>query len=348
MSKHTSPLPKPASLSKANWLALQPSDIQDKWLESLTLKELLELEYAWEFWGRPEQQIPDGNWYIWLILAGRGFGKTRTLAETVLEWIRQGFEYINLAGRTSGDLRKTVIHGESGIIAKAPKDLKPKYIENAKELRWPDGRVSYCFTADEPEGGRGAQSEKLALDEIAAWPNKLLFDNLEMGLRIGKCPQMIACTTGKRNNKILKSIRARSESDSDVVITRGSTYDNQANLSPKFVSQMHSTWEGTEKGKEELYGDCLDELSGVLWTEELLRETRVEAPPRIKRTVIGCDPSISTSDRSDEKGIVVVGLGEDDHLYVLEDLSIKAPPKIWVERLVLAYNSVPRSSSVLL
>lgn len=252
----------------------------------------------------------------------------------MLEWIRQGYEYVNLAGRTSGDLRKTVIHGESGIIRKAPKDLKPKYIENAKELRWPDGRVSLCFTSDEPEGGRGAQSEKLALDEVAAWPNKLLFDNLEMGCRIGDNPQIIACTTGKRNNKILRSLKTRH----DVVVTRGSTYDNQANLSPRFVQQMHSTWEGTEKGKEELYGDCLDELSGVLWTEELLNETRVQFAPKMKRVVIGCDPSISTSDRSDEKGIVVVGLGEDDHIYILEDLSIKAPPKVWVKRLVLAYK----------
>jgi phage terminase large subunit-like protein len=299
--------------------------------------ELEQLPYEWEFWGRPEQHAPPGDWFIWLVLAGRGWGKTRTGAEWVIEQIKAGYERVNLASRTSNDIRKTMIFGESGIIAKAPPDLKPRYVVSLKELQWPDGRVSNCYSADEPDQARGANSEKVWADEVGAWPedsnpDNNLWTHLKLGCRIGDRPQLLVTTTGKRR-KVLRELLK----DPACVVTRGHTTDNRANLHATFIQQMLRDYDGTTLGAQELGGDVLEDIDGALWRSEDIRHVR-EAPCRLVRTVIGIDPAVTNNRRSDAVGIVVVGLGEDDRLYVLADLSDKMGPAEWADRALRAYK----------
>lgn len=308
---------------------MQTPEFQDQFLDSLSNDELRELVYCWDFWARPNQLRPAGKWRYWYLQAGRGFGKTRTLVQTVLDFIEEGYEYVNLAARTSGDLRKILIDGESGLRKCAPPDLRPKFKISLKELHWPDGRKSLCFSADEPDQARGPQSEKLVCDEIATWPDPEFFDNLDKGLRIGDNPQMVAASTGKRKNAVINAILAKNP-----VITRGSTFDNAGNLDASYVEQMARDYDGSVRGRQELYGDTCDELSGALFSQDNIDRNRVGEAPPLERVVVGCDPSISSSRRADAKGIVFAGRGLDGKIYVLEDVSVQAPPQVWIPRLL--------------
>lgn len=317
---------------------MQPESVQEEFLDSLDEREIQELEYCWEFWGRPDQQAPQWDWFIWFILCGRGWGKTRTGAEWVIDKIKQGLTRVNLAARTSGDIRKTMIEGESGIIARAPPDLKPKYMTSLKELHWPatadhpNGRISLCFSADEPDQGRGPQSEALWCDELAAWGNEKLWHNLFMACRIGDKPQILVTTTGRRS-KFLKALTLKKGTH----LTRGHTLDNRGNLAPRAVAEMLEAYEGTELGRQELGGDILDDKTGAYWElDSIPRILRCDLPA-LEKVVIGLDPAITNNRRSDLVGIVVVGIGYDGIMYVLEDLSRRAGPAEWADLVLGAY-----------
>src|SRR5271170_6725373 len=162
-------------------------------LASMTLTEAEDLQYDWEHWARPEQRLPDGEWINWLILAGRGMGKTRVGAETVRQWVKR-YRYVNLIGATADDVRTIMVEGESGILAICPADERPKYIANKRGLHWPNGSKSLLFSAEEPDRLRGKQHEKLWCDELAAWRYPDAWDQAVFGLRLGDKPQTVITT----------------------------------------------------------------------------------------------------------------------------------------------------------
>lgn len=309
-----------------------PESEQRARLALLTDAEAEALLWDWEFWSRPNQLPPAGDWTYWLILAGRGFGKTRTGAE----WVRQEVKtsgYVNLIGATADDARDIMIEGESGILAVCPDSERPEYKPSQRKLVWPNGAISLIFTADEPERLRGKQHERLWCDEVAAWRYPEAWDQAKFGLRLGEHPR--AClTTTPRPTKLVKAIAA----DPATVVTRGTTYDNQRNLAPAFFSSIIRTYEGTRLGRQELQAEILDDNPNALWNRKRIDELRVQKAPALKRVVIGVDPSVTSNEDSDLAGIIAAGIGTDDHGYVLADLSLIASPDGWARQAVKAYH----------
>jgi phage terminase large subunit-like protein len=288
--------------------------------------------YVWEKAARPNQLTPPGAWRYWLILAGRGFGKTRTGAEQVRLWVKK-YPYVNLIGATTDDARDIMIEGESGILAICPKDERPKYLSHKRQLQWPNGAKSLIFTADEPERLRGKQHMKLWADEFCAWRYPESWDQAKFGLRLGDNPQAIITTTPKPT-KALKEL----SSDPHTVITRGNTYENKANLAPAFLDAIVRKYEGTRLGRQELGAEILDDNPGALWKRQTIEELRVAKAPALKRIVIAIDPAATKNPDSDETGITVEGLGFDDHGYLLADLSLRGRPEEWGRVAVNAYH----------
>lgn len=269
-------------------------------------------------------------------LAGRGWGKTRVGAETVRQWIKAGYRQVNLVGATENDVEKVMIKGPSGILAVCPKDERPRYVKNAHELRWPNGAVSVLFSAEKFDRLRGHNHEKLWCDELAAWRYTDAWDQAMLGLRGGDKPQAVITTT-PRPTKLIKDLRA----DPDTHFTTGSTYDNFANLASTFLKNVVKKYEGTRLGRQELGAEILDDTPGALWRRELLDRDRIhhkrDLPP-MKRIVVAIDPAVTTGENADETGIVVCGLGDDNHGYVLEDASGVYSPTEWAREAVRLYR----------
>jgi len=289
------------------------------------------LRYEWDKVARAEQLTPGGAWSYWLILAGRGFGKTRTGAE----WVRQEVKrhnYVNLVGATADDARDIMIEGESGILAVCPRSERPRYIPSKRKLEWPNGSKSLIFTADEPERLRGKQHEMLWCDEVAAWRYVEAWDQAKFGLRLGGHPQACLTTTPKPS-KLIKEII----SDAATVITRGTTYANRSNLAPGFFSAIIKKYEGTRLGRQELNAEVLEDNPGALWSQKQIDGLRVAVYPTLKRIVVAIDPAVTSNPDSAESGIIVAGLGVDDQFYVLADLSLIASPQGWATVAIQAY-----------
>lgn len=309
----------------------QPEEVQREVIAQMTDRELEAVEHDWQVIGRPEQWIPEGNWIVWLILAGRGWGKTRTGAETVREWVKTN-KYVNLIGATLDDARDVMIEGESGIMNICSNDDRPRYV--GRELQWPNGAKSLIFTADEPERLRGKQHMKGWGDEICAWRYPEAWDQFLFGLRLGKNPQAVVTTTPKPV-KLLKDIM----DDQTTVITRGTTYRNRANLADAFLKKVITKYEGTRLGRQELNAEVLADNPGALWKRRQIDDLRVgRVPCTLVKVVVAIDPAATSNPDSDETGIVVVGLGSDGHCYVLADLTILGSPKEWGTEAVNGYH----------
>lgn len=289
-------------------------------------------KFDWLKNARPNQLQPPEPWVYWLILAGRGFGKTRTGAEQVRIWVRT-YPYVNLIGATSDDARDIMIEGESGILAICPKDERPKYLAHKRQLQWPNGAKSLIFTADEPDRLRGKQHMKLWADEYCAWRYPEAWDQASLGLRLGDNPQAVITTTPKPT-KALRELMA----DKGTVVTRGSTYENQKNLATAFLSKVVTKYEGTRLGRQELGAEILDDNPGALWQRSKIDDLRVKKAPAMKRIVVAIDPAATKNPDSDETGIVVCGLGSDDQGYILADLSLRGTPEEWGRAAVNAYH----------
>ena len=220
-------------------------------VDALAEDEAGELQYNWSFWARPEQRLPDGEWINWLILAGRGMGKTRIGSETVRQWVNR-YRYVNLIGATADDVRTIMVEGESGILAICPADERPKYIANKRELHWPNGNKSLLFSAEEPDRLRGKQHEKLWCDELAAWRYPDAWDQAAFGLRLGDRPQTVITTTPRPTAIIKNLIKDSQGENAKTLITRGSTYDNIANLADSFIHAIVKKYEGTRLGRQEM------------------------------------------------------------------------------------------------
>ena len=298
------------------------------------------LESDWQSIARPEQLPPPGDWTIWLYLAGRGAGKTRSGAEAVRDWIESGrCKRVALIAPTQGDCRDVLVEGESGLLSIAPNSNRPLYEPSKRRITWPNGSIATLYSSEEPERLRGPQHDGLFADELAAWKNaQTTWDNAMLGLRLGKRPRAIVTTTPKPVG-LLRALLKRA--GQDVVVSRGRTQDNQENLAPSFLTQVVSRYAGTRLGRQELDGELLEDTPGALFTRDLIEQTRRDrsALPPMKRIVVAIDPAVSMGEDSDETGIIVAGLGVDDHGYVLEDASGRYPPVEWVRRAVGLYRT---------
>ncbi len=319
--------------SMAEWTSSLPDDERTKWLSQLSEQEADLLWYDWAgFWARPAQLPPPGNWTIWLICAGRGFGKTRAGAEWVRESVKQ-FSIVNVIAATADDARDIMIEGESGILAICPNDERPVYQASKRRLEWPNGARSLIFTADEPERLRGKQHMRLWADELGSWRYPEAWDQAMFGLRLGSDPRAVVTTT-PRPTTLIKALFK----DPTVIVTRGSTYDNRANLSPVFYEQIITKYEGTRLGRQELMADVLEDIEGALWHRDRLDQLRVWESPQCRRVVVAVDPSGGEGPENDEQGIVVCGLGVDGHGYMLDDRTCKLSPEGWARVAVNAYH----------
>jgi phage terminase large subunit-like protein len=319
----------------ANWLASQTAEKQAAFLNSLTPTQLNNLAHDWQFWARDKQLPPASNWRYWVILAGRGFGKTRTGAE----WVRsqvQRYSLVNLIGATASDARDIMIEGESGLLAICPPDERPEYRPSKARLEWPNGAKSLIFTADEPERLRGKQHMKLWCDELAAWRYPEAWTQAMLGLRLGDSPQACVTTTPKPV-KILLDLLKHPKAE----IVTGTTYENRSNLADDWFGDIISQYEGTRLGQQELLAEIITDVPGALWQRHLLDMYRVKTPPlELLRIVVAVDPAVTSTDESSETGIIVAALdAKNRHGYVLEDVSVtRGRPEEWARVAVNAYH----------
>jgi len=313
-----------------NWFRTLPAAQQQNILLALTNEELTFLQYDWRFWAREKQLAPAGDWFIWAIEAGRGFGKTRTGAEWVRDCITSGlYGRLALVAPTAADVRDTMVEGHSGILSCSPPDMYPSYKPSKRSLTWPNGAKALLYSADEPDRLRGPNFEAAWVDEVAAWRHPLAWDMLLLGVRIGNRPRICATYTPKALPHII-AIRKRK----DTVLVKGTTYENEANLAPDFFRQIVSQYEGTRLGRQEIYAELLEDVEGALWSQKMIDASRVTRTPSFLRVVVGVDPASGPG----ETGIVVAALGNDVHGYVLEDATIHGSPDVWAKAVVTAYN----------
>ncbi len=303
--------------------------------ETLAGRLRTSLTSSWRMKARPEQLSPAGDWAVWVVLAGRGWGKTRTGSEWVHEQVAMGTaSRIALVAATAADARDVLIEGPSGILATAPKHARPEYEPSRRKLTWPNGAVAMTYSADEPERLRGPEHDAAWTDELAAWRYADAWDQLQLGLRMGR-PRCVVTTTPKPV-KLIRDLLARE--GRDVVVTRGRTMDNRANLAPQFLESIEAKYGGTRLGRQELEGEFLQDTPGSLWQRDWIDRDRVEKAPELRRIVVAVDPATTNHEGSDATGIMVVGQGHDEHLYVLADLTGKYSPPEWARKAVEAYE----------
>ncbi|MCZ4354205.1 terminase family protein [Roseovarius aestuarii] len=296
-----------------------------------------------------EHQLPPlGDWRSWVIMGGRGAGKTRAGAE----WVRAQVEgsrpldggpcrRIALIGETVAQVRDVMVFGESGILACSPPDRRPDWQASKARLVWPNGAVAQVFSAHEPEGLRGPQFDGAWVDELAKWKKaRETWDMLQFALRLGQQPR-VCITTTPRNVGVLKDILAAPTT----VVTSAPTEANRAFLAESFLEEVRARYAGTRLGRQELDGELLADADGALWTSERLEDARVDAPPELDRIVVAIDPPVTGGKQSDDCGIVVVGACtrgpvQDWRAYVLADASVSAAsPATWASAAVRAMET---------
>lgn len=301
----------------------------DKELQSEKIDSHL---YDWHRYARPNQLPPESSWLVWLILAGRGFGKTRTGAETVRQWAMQGkYKRIALVSHTEADGRAVMVEGQSGLLNVSPPWEKVVYESSRRRLTWPNGAIATLYSADHYEQLRGPQFDAAWVDELAKFRYaQETWDQLMMGLRLGEDPKVIITTTPKPL-ELLKKLMTSPE----CYITKGSSYDNAANLSPVFIDMLKRQYEGRPLGNQEIHADIVENTIGALWNYDHIHYR--SAPSELRRIVIAIDPAVSTHTESAETGIVVVGKDHHHQGYVLADLSCKNTPTAWAKQAIAAY-----------
>ncbi|WP_368346386.1 DNA-packaging protein [Pelagovum sp. HNIBRBA483] len=325
-------------ISGASWIASEAVAVQEAFLEDLSPSELRALPHLFEFWALPHQLPPRNEWRTWIILGGRGAGKTRAGAE----WVRAMVEgatprmagrarRVALVGETIDQAREVMIFGDSGIMALAPPDRRPEWLPGRRLLVWPNGATAQLFSAHDPESLRGPQFDAAWADELAKWKNgQETWDMLQFCLRLGDDPRAVITTT-PRKSPVLREILARPST----VTTHAPTDANRANLAAGFLEEVTRRYGGTRLGRQELEGELLDDLEGALWTAQMLGQARVSAAPPLSRIVVAVDPPVSGHQGSDDCGIVVAGIvcegpPQSWCSYVLEDATVSAAtPEVW-------------------
>ena len=304
-------------------------------------RALATLYSDWIDTARADQVTPKGDWAVWLILAGRGWGKTRTGGvDAAMYALRNPNVRVAVVVPTFGDLKRVAFGGESGILSYKPRELLLSgrgqgYNSSAQEIRLYNGSIIQGFAATEPERLRGPQFHRAWCDEIAAWPYPETFDQLMFGLRLGQNPQCVITTTPKPT-PIIKNLLKRQ----GTMVTRGSTFDNEANLAPAALQQLREKYEGTRLGRQELYAEVLEDIEGALWNWSMIEGQRLKRSdmPELRRVVVAVDPAVSSGEDADETGIVVAGRCDNGHFYVLDDRTIHGSPDTWARTAVEVFH----------
>lgn len=305
------------------------------------------LPWLFEFWALPHQLPPEGAWKTWVIMGGRGAGKTRAGAE----WVRAQVEgaraadpgrarRVALVGETIDQAREVMVFGESGILACSPPDRRPVWETTRKRLVWPNGAVAELYSAFDPESLRGPQFDAAWVDELGKWKKgREAWDMLQFALRLGQHPQQVVTTT-PRNVGVLKAILK----NPSTVLTQAPTEANRAYLAASFLEEVRARYAGTRTAREELDGVLLEEAEGALWTTAQLDAGRKPAPDGLSRIVVAVDPPVTGHAGSDECGIVVAGVVSGGapaswRAYVLEDASVRAAsPAEWARAAIAAMD----------
>ena len=322
-----------------------PDDEVASILKQLGPKKAAELQHDWSFWARPEQLEPDGNWNTWVALAGRGWGKTRAGAEWVRHRIRSGDKIVHCVAPTKGDVRRVMVEGDSGLLNvcwEGDETYRGKHIgypvwsPTNNSLTWENGAKAVFFSAEDPERLRGPQAYSAWCDELCAWRNAQdTWDMMMFGLRLGRHPKVFVTTTPK-TTKLIRNILG----DEKTVVSKGSTYDNAANLAGTFLDAVRKTYEGTRLGRQELYAEILDEASGALWNRGLLAKCEIDKDevPTLNRIVVAIDPAVTANAESDMTGIIVAGVDVNGTAYVLEDHTGRYTPQQWASKAIQLYR----------
>jgi len=317
--------------SGAAWLASATPEEIDDFLGGLSENALLALPWIFDFWALPHQLPPEGAWKSWVILGGRGAGKTRAGAE----WVRAQVEgptptapgrarRIALVGETFDQVREVMVMGESGILACSPPDRRPKWVATRRSLEWPNGAVATAFSAHDPDSLRGPQFDAAWVDELAKWPKaQEAWDQLQFALRLGEHPQQVVTTT-PRNVAALKSILQ----NPSTVITRAPTEANRAYLAKSFLAEVEARYGGQSLGRQELQGELVEEIEDALWTRAMIDAAQGREAPEQMRIVVAVDPPVTSGPKSDACGIVVAGADtrgprKDWRAVVLADRSVR-------------------------
>jgi phage terminase large subunit-like protein len=306
---------------------------------------VVELNNQWLYWARPGQQLPpEGHDFRnWLVLGGRGAGKTRAGAEWikflalgVLEPVIRRCARIAIVAPTFDEARMVMIEGASGLLAVHHDRERPRYEPSKRTVTWENGSVAQIFSAEEPEGLRGPQFDAAWCDEMAKWKKgETAWMNVQMALRLGDCPQAVITTT-PRPTKLIRSLM----SDAATVVTRSKTIDNRNNLASAFLSDVMAKYGSTNLGRQELDGELIADDPDALWTREAIERGRVRTLPVLKRIVVAVDPPATSGERANACGIVCAGLGEDGRVYVLDDASCKRlRPLQWAARVVELFHA---------
>jgi predicted phage terminase large subunit-like protein len=303
----------------------------------------------WDSLARDKQKLPNGDWWLWMILAGRGFGKTRTGAESIMSMVNSGrYKRIAIIGKTIKEAKDIMVEGQSGLLSTtiAQKMFQSseegtentdiinfKYYSSKKQIIWENGAKAYIFGGDDYDSIRGYQFDLVWIDEFAKFGNPdLLWEQVLFSLRLGDDPKCIMTTT-PRAIQILKDL----SEDTETHLTYGSTFENTPNLSARFIKNMEVKYMTTKIGRQELFGELILEKENTIWKKENIVYRSIDRDS-LSRVIIGIDPAMSCGENSDETGIIVAGLGYDSKMYVLDDLSGKYKPPEWAKIVCRAYK----------
>lgn len=315
-------------------IVLLPEQEKAKLLNSLSQEEAEELLYDWEVWARPKQLEPPGDWLTWLILTGRGWGKTRTGSEWVIGKAKKGAKHIALIGQTKADVRDTMIElGPASIMKISHPRFMPEYEPSKRRLVWPNDCIGTIYSGDEPGQVRGPSHDFAWIDELAKfqYPDDI-WSNLMFGLREGEDMRILVTTT-PRPIKIIKNL----VKDKNTIPIRGSTYENKDNLPKKYFDYVIAPYVGTRLGQQEIEGKILEDNPNALWTRKMIEDNRVNKHPTLIRIVIGVDPKVSDTEESAEAGIIAAGIDNNGHGYILSDDTTKGSPDHWGNAVVTSY-----------
>ena len=297
----------------------------------------------WQAWARDDQLPPKESWLIWLLMGGRGAGKTRAGAEWVRARVASGARRIALVGPSYNSAREVMLEGESGLLSIGNPRERPVYISSRKRLEWPNGAVGWVFSSEDPDGLRGPQFDCAWADEFCAWtyPEATL-SNLRLGLRLGDAPRLVVTTTPKPTPAMKALIKTKG-----VCISRAQTSDNAKNLSPSFLSAVSDAYGGTRLGRQELGGELIEDMPGALWSRDRLAACVKRADDDVvyDKIIVAVDPPVTSGARSDACGIIIAGLlrGEsarEDHVYILHDGTVQGlSPENWARRVIGYWES---------
>ncbi len=330
------------------WVASLPPQKRQTFLNGLSKQEVKALYWYWPFWARDDQLPPDGDWTSWLLLGGRGAGKTRSGAEWVRALVEaddkdSGCRNIALIGETLAAARQVMVEGPSGLLSVSPPYFKPRFYASRNMLIWPNGARAYLFSAMRPENLRGPQFDAAWCDELAKWRyDEMTWDMLQFGLRLGDNPRQVVTTTPKPT-ALIKRLLA----DPKCVVTRAGTKANIANLAPSFMKDIVGRYEGTRLGRQELDAELLEDTQGALWNYDLLTRQRCSEVPEFVRIIVAVDPPVGSGPKADACGIIALGLSAQGYVYVLDDCSVQGlSPAKWARRVIDAYHDYEASALV--